>query len=54
MAFRDGFMKAKPVLLEPIETLKVNSGVLKTDDLIYNIEKDVEEQIGRLYVLQGN
>ena len=34
--------------------IKVNSGVLKTDDLIYNIDKDVEEKIGRLYVLQGN
>ncbi len=34
--------------------IKVNSGVLKTDDLIYNIAKDVEEKIGKLYVLQGN
>ncbi len=34
--------------------IKVNSGVLKTDDLIYNIDKDVEEKIGRLYILQGN
>ncbi len=34
--------------------VKVNSGVLKTDDLIYNVDKDVEEKIGKLYVLQGN
>lgn len=34
--------------------IKVNSGVLKTDDLIYNVDKDVEEKIGKLYVLQGN
>ena len=34
--------------------IKVNSGVLKTDDLIYNIDKDIEEKVGKLYVLQGN
>lgn len=34
--------------------IKVNSGVLKTDDLIYNIDKDIEEKIGKLYILQGN
>jgi elongation factor G len=34
--------------------IKVNSGVLKTDDVIYNIDKDIEEKVGRLYVLQGN
>ncbi len=34
--------------------IKVNSGVLKTDDLLYNVDKDVEEKIGKLYVLQGN
>ena len=34
--------------------IKVNSGVLKTDDLIYNVDKDIEEKIGKLYVLQGN
>lgn len=34
--------------------IKVNSGVLKTDDVIYNVDKDVEEKIGKLYVLQGN
>lgn len=34
--------------------VKVCSGVLKTDDLIYNIDKDIEEKVGKLYVLQGN
>ena len=34
--------------------IKVNSGVLKPDDLIYNLDKDIEEKIGKLYVLQGN
>ena len=34
--------------------IKVNSGVLKTDDVIYNVDKDIEEKIGKLYVIQGN
>lgn len=34
--------------------IKVCSGVLKSDDAIYNIDKDIEEKIGKLYVLQGN
>lgn len=34
--------------------IKVNSGVLKTDDILYNVDKDIEEKIGKLYVLQGN
>lgn len=34
--------------------IKVNSGVLKTDDLLYNVDGEVEEKIGKLYVLQGN
>lgn len=34
--------------------IKVNSGVLKTDDVIYNVDKEIEEKIGKLYVLQGN
>ena len=33
--------------------IKVNSGVLKADDLIYNVDKDIEEKIGKLYVMQG-
>lgn len=34
--------------------IKVNSGVLKTDDVLYNHHKDVEEKIGKLYTLCGN
>lgn len=34
--------------------IKVNSGVLKTDDVLYNYHRDCEEKIGRLYVLRGN
>lgn len=34
--------------------IKVCSGVFKTDDVIYNNDKDVEEKISKLYVLQGS
>ena len=34
--------------------IKVNSGVLKTDDVLFNHHKDVEEKIGKLYVMRGN
>lgn len=34
--------------------IKVKSGVLKTDDVMYNHDKDVEEKIGKLYVLTGS
>ena len=34
--------------------IKVNSGVLKSDDVLYNQHKDAEEKIGKLYVLRGN
>lgn len=34
--------------------IKVNSGVLKSDDVLYNVDKEIEEKIGKLYVLQGN
>lgn len=34
--------------------IKVCSGVLKSDDLLYNKDKDVEGKIGKLYVMQGN
>ena len=33
--------------------IKICSGVLKADSTIYNVEKDVEEKISRLYVLRG-
>lgn len=34
--------------------IKVNSGVLKTDDALYNYHKGIEEKIGKLYVMRGN
>ena len=34
--------------------IKVMSGVIKADDLIYNKDKDIEEKISKLYVLCGN
>lgn len=34
--------------------IKVNSGVLKSDDMIYNVDKDIEEKISKLYVMQGS
>jgi elongation factor G len=34
--------------------IKVNSGVLKTDDVLFNYHKDSDEKIGRLYVIRGN
>ena len=34
--------------------IKVNSGVLKTDDILFNQHKDVEEKVGKLYVMRGN
>jgi elongation factor G len=33
--------------------IKVMSGVLKTDDLLYNDEKSVEEKIGKIYYTLG-
>ncbi|HKM05239.1 MAG TPA: elongation factor G [Lachnospiraceae bacterium] len=34
--------------------IKICSGVLKSDDTIYNYEKDVEEKVSKLFVLRGN
>lgn len=34
--------------------IKVNSGVLKTDDVLFNHHRDTEEKIGKLYVLNGS
>ena len=34
--------------------IKVNSGVLKPDDVLYNHHKETEEKIGKLYVLNAN
>lgn len=33
--------------------IKVNSGVLKTDAVLYNYHRDFEEKAGRLYLLRG-
>ena len=35
------------LLLENIPFIKVNSGVLKTDDILFNQHKDVEEKVGK-------
>ena len=34
--------------------IKVNSGVLKSDDVLYNYHRDFDEKLGHLYVLRGN
>ncbi len=34
--------------------IKVNSGVLKPDDVLFNYHRDTDEKIGKLYVLIGN
>ncbi len=33
--------------------IKVCSGVFKSDDVIYNKDKDIDEKVNKLYVLQG-
>ncbi len=44
LAFRDGFMKAKPVLLEPIETLKITV----PNDFTGDIMGDLNKRRGRI------
>jgi elongation factor G len=34
--------------------IKVTSGVIKTDDLLYNQEHSMDDKIGKVYVLRGN
>ena len=34
--------------------IKVNSGVLKPDDVLYNHHKDADEKTGKLYVMNGS
>ncbi len=34
--------------------IKVNSGVLKSDDVLFNYHRDCEEKIGKLYVIRGS
>ena len=57
------FSKAKSALIwktivDPFigkySLIKVCSGVIKADDVLYNNDKDVEEKISKLYVLRGN
>lgn len=34
--------------------IKVNSGVIKADDVLYNYHRDCEEKLGHIYVMRGN
>ena len=34
--------------------IKVSSGVIKSDDVLYNQERDTEEKLNKLYIMQGN
>ena len=34
--------------------IKVNSGVLKSDDVLYNYHRDADEKLGKLYIICGN
>ena len=34
--------------------IKVSSGVIKSDDILYNQERDAEEKLNKLYMMQGN
>ncbi len=34
--------------------IKVYSGVIKSDDVLYNLDKDTDEKLNKLYVLQGS
>lgn len=34
--------------------IKVSSGVIKSDDTLYNQERETEEKLNKLYVMQGN
>ena len=34
--------------------IKVSSGVIKSDDTLYNQERDAEEKLNKLYIMQGN
>jgi len=34
--------------------MKVCSGVIKTNDVLYNIDSDSEEKFGKLYIMEGN
>ena len=34
--------------------IKVKSGVIKSDDVIFNIDKDAEQKLNKLYVFEGS
>ena len=34
--------------------IKVSSGVIKSDDTLYNQERETEEKLSKLYIMQGN
>ena len=34
--------------------IKVNSGVLKPDDVLFNYHRDTDEKLGKLYTIRGN
>ncbi len=34
--------------------IKVASGVVKSDDVLYNVQKESEDKLSKLYVLEGN
>lgn len=34
--------------------MKICSGVIKSDDTIYDVDKENEEKISKLYILRGN
>lgn len=34
--------------------IKVCSGVIKSNDVLYNVDEDMEEKLNKLYVLEGN
>ena len=48
------FKTIADVFIGKYSLIKVCSGVFKSDDVIYNKDKDVEEKINKLYVLQGS
>ena len=48
------FKTIADVYIGKYSLIKVCSGVFKSDDVIYNKDKDVEEKINKLYVLQGS
>ncbi|MCI5613764.1 MAG: EF-Tu/IF-2/RF-3 family GTPase, partial [Agathobacter sp.] len=57
------FSKAKSVyvfktIVDPFigkySLVKVNSGVIKTEDTLFNYHQDTEEKIGHIYVIRGN